>query len=270
MECWHLHPKARLFLSQHASSETIPRPAFRSQREASDYMYRSPLIVEHEKPNREITTAGTDTSRKSPKAEKGRFSFSSHRSQSHPKLPSESLVSKLTFSGSRNKFPRSTSDNSSIAEERPKSSRAGRLMKRVSNLTAGRKSTKDLNSSNELEYPEAIEEEERESRPSMVESMLHVVDIGDVNVQFPDSLLWKRRFIRIDDQGYLIFSPPSNDANVRAVSRKYHLGDFLLPTLPDAEREEMANSVVLDLKDGSCVQCACESKSAQQQVLQSE
>jgi hypothetical protein len=235
-----------------------------------DSMYRSPLIVEHEKPTRDITTSGTDMTVKSPKSEKGgRFSFSSHRSHSHPKLPTESLVSKLTFGSSRNKIPRSISDNSSLAEERPKSSRANRLMKKVSSLTAGRKSTKDL-SLPEQEHPDVIEEEGQQSAPSITESLLHVVDIGDVNVQFPDSMLWKRRFIRIDDQGYLIFSPPANDVTAKAVSRKYHLGDFKTPALPDREREEMAYSILLDMKDGSCVQCACESKAGQRHVLQSK
>ena len=45
---------------------------------------------------------------------------------------------------------------------------------------------------------------------SVAESVSHVVDIGDVNVQFPDTLLWKRRFLRIDDQGYLIFTPATS------------------------------------------------------------
>ena len=105
---------------------------------------------------------------------------------------------------------------------------------------------------------------------SISESLMHVVDIGDVNVQFPESFLWKRRFMRVDDQGFLIFSPPATDGNVRSVSRKYHLSDFKRPNLPDLEREEMAWSIILDLKDGRSIQCACQHKQSQQQVLQSE
>ncbi len=76
--------------------------------------------------------------------------------------------------------------------------------------------------------------------------------------------------MRIDDQGNLIFSPPATDGSIRTVSRKYHLGDFKRPALPDLEREEMAWSVILDLKDGRSIQCACENKNSQRQVLQSE
>src|SRR6202000_3492253 len=96
----------------------------------------------------------------------------------------------------------------------------------------------------------ALENQDLTRENSIAESLLHVVDIGDVNVQFPESFLWKRRFMRIDDQGFLIFSPPTTDGTTKSVSRKYHLGDFKRPSLPDLEREEMAWSIILDLKDG--------------------
>ncbi|RMZ92469.1 hypothetical protein DV736_g275, partial [Chaetothyriales sp. CBS 134916] len=210
--------------------------------ESSDFMHQSPLIVEHEKPpaQRETTTTSGGMMRK------GRPSLSSNTSPPHLGVPSsDSMVSKWPFGKSRHRMSRTASDNSSNAEERPRS-RTGRLMKRLTNLAGPRASTRDLLAHAELEPPEAIEEDERESRVSTSESLQHVVDIGDVNVQFPDSLLWKRRFIRIDDQGSLIFSPLDNDANMRS----------------------MAHSVVLDFKDGNCIHCACESKEMQQQVLQ--
>jgi hypothetical protein len=145
-------------------------------------------------------------------------------------------------------------------------------MKRMSNLTSSRHKqqspVKAETHQSQQSYGQDHQDMTREN--SIADSLLHVVDIGDVNVQFPESFLWKRRFMRIDDQGYLIFSPPATEGSVKSVSRKYHLGDFKRPTLPDYEREEMACSVILDLKDGRCIQCACESKQFQQQVLQSE
>ncbi|KPI38371.1 uncharacterized protein AB675_12120 [Cyphellophora attinorum] len=245
-------------------------------------LHRSPLIVEHERKNidgRAVSRGRTADPPRSPVKEKGRFSFSSYRSMtqsaSQPaRLNTADSSSKLSLS-SRAKMPRSMSDNSSLTEEKKGGSRTHRLMKRVSNLT-GRKSQKNLAAKSEVDlhreqHPETIDERmEGDDRTvtSNNESLLHVVDIGDVNVQFPDTLLWKRRFMRIDDQGYLIFSPPANDPSIRNVSRKYHLADIRTPTLPDLEREQMAWSVFLDMRDGTCIQCACESRAMQQQVLQ--
>ncbi|KIY03764.1 uncharacterized protein Z520_00455 [Fonsecaea multimorphosa CBS 102226] len=239
-------------------------------------LYRSPLIVEHEKadqPALDPALASSQPRVKSPtKSEKGRFSFSSHRSGSHTNLPrSESNLSKVSKSSHHRRHgPRSASDAASISEDKPKSSMTSRLMKRMSNLANARNrnqpATKDEVNQSQVNITQEQHDLTREN--SIAESLMHVVDIGDVNVQFPESFLWKRRFIRIDDQGFLIFSQPMTDANSKSVSRKYHLSDFKRPSLPDLEREEMAWSVLLDLKDGRCVQCACESKQAQQQVLQ--
>ncbi|RMD39798.1 hypothetical protein DV735_g5324, partial [Chaetothyriales sp. CBS 134920] len=231
-----------------------------------DFMHQSPLIVEHDKPAAlfETTPVSGEVIRK------GRPSMSSNAS--HPLVgvsSADSTASKWPFGKSRHRMSRTASDNSSVAEDQPRS-RKGRLIKRLTNLAGGRPGARDLVAHGELEPPEAIEEEERVSRVSTSESLQHVVDIGDVNVQFPDSLLWKRRFIRIDDQGSLIFSPLNNDANTRSTSRRYHLSEVRTPTLPDCEREQVAHSIMIDFKDGNCIHCACESKEMQQQVLQSK
>lgn len=238
-------------------------------------LFRSPLIVEHEKhedAGQEQSFASIRSQTKSPtKSDKGRFSFSSHRSASQVNLPrSESNKSKMSHSTNYKKHgARSISDAGSFTEEK-KSSRTSRLMKRVSNLTSSRKQSQSQ-PKEQPSHPNTIQEQKEPTRKnSFAESLLHVVDIGDVNVQFPDSLLWKRRFMRVDDQGYLIFSPPMTDAHMKSISRKYHLSDFQKPSLPDLEREEMAWSILLDLKDGRCIQCACESRHARQQVLQSK
>lgn len=238
-------------------------------------LFRSPLIVEHEKYDnlpRDQSLASVQSSTKSPtKSERGRFSFSSHRSNSNSNLPrSDSNHSRMSHASTYKKHgPRSASDTASIGEEKTKTSRTSRLMKRMSNMASSR--NKNPSVPKAQPSPRQIQEQLEATRENSVsESVLHIVDIGDVNVQFPESLLWKRRFIRIDDQGYIIFSPPMTDANMRSISRKYHLSDFKRPSLPDVEREEIAWSIVLDLEDGRCVQCACESRSAQQQVLQCE
>ena len=236
-------------------------------------LYRSPLIVEHEKHDQVLSDQKLNQPRvKSPsKSERGRFSFSSHRSTSQANLPrSESNQSKTSKSGNfrRHAF----SDAASIGEDKTKPSMTSRIMKRMSNLTNSRNKNQTPMKDEPTQCQMSVDQDHRgQARENPVaESLLHVVDIGDVNVQFPESLLWKRRFMRIDDQGYLIFSPPATDGHVKTASRKYHLGAFKRPSLPDREREEMAWSIILDMKDGICIQCACESKQSQQQVLQSE
>jgi hypothetical protein len=172
--------------------------------------------------------------------------------------------------------PLSPSDASSLAEDRQKESRTSRLMKRMSNLTGGsrRNLFASLSPNGREQMPPAPIAEHRESlteQSSLSDSLSHVVDIGDVNVQFPDTLLWKRRFMRIDDQGYLVLTPPTKETmeRNRGISRRFHLSEFKKPTLPDPEREELPWSILLDFEDGTCLQCACESRYAQNQVLRS-
>jgi hypothetical protein len=96
------------------------------------------------------------------------------------------------------------------------------------------------------------------------------VEIGEVNVQFPDTLLWKRRFIRIDNQGFLVLTPGNVDSSNRNMVKRYHLTEFKTPCIPDEERQELSNSILLDFVDGSTLQCACESRQGQAFVLQSK
>lgn len=179
-------------------------------------------------------------------------------------------------------LPRSASDSSSIAEEVVgKGSRKARLMRRMSILTKGPRRTiaSALGSATSKQEdpgtmtwqpPDLIVGHSGERSPQrlpMAESYAHVVDIGDVNIQFPDTLLWKRRFMRIDDQGFLILTPPTMEANKRGISRRFHLSEIKKPCLPALEREELPWSILLDFEDGGCLQCACESRYAQGQVL---
>lgn len=252
-------------------------------------LQRSKLTIEHERADppengptmtRDASTFSVESSVKSPQTERARPSFSSYRSDSQTRLQtSDSMASRFSMMSSKKKdkasLPRSNSDNSSLTEEKSKQSRARRLMQRVSNLsTSSRRNIAGAfsTSSKDQVTSDTITEraESDHDLASVAESVSRVVDIGDVNVQFPDTLLWKRRFLKIDDQGYLIFTPPTMERNTRNISRKFHLSEFKKPTLPDIEREEMAWSILLDLEDGSCIQCACESKYTQTQVLRSK
>jgi hypothetical protein len=106
------------------------------------------------------------------------------------------------------------------------------------------------------------------SKESEAAEAPEAVDIGEVNVQFPDALLWKRRFVRVDDQGYLVLTPANADSTQRNMVKRFHMTEFKTPCLPDEDREEMPNSIMLDLFNGSTLQCACESRQGQAFVLQ--
>ena len=241
-------------------------------------LHRSPLIVEHE------TLQQPDSEPTTPKTGKPRFSQSSDHSL--PRLPtSGSMASRISeTSGQRQKqsgnLPRSTSDKSLVGEEKSKESRKDRpsLMKRMSNLAAGpRRNLMAAFSPSVKEEVHPNQNTERKHSDARTESSLgdspaHVVDIGDVNVQFPDTLLWRRRFMRINDQGYLILTPPIRETidKTKGISRRFHLSEFKKPTLPDPEREELPYSILMDLEDGTSLQCACESRYTQTQVLRSK
>ncbi|KAL1628077.1 hypothetical protein SLS56_006007 [Neofusicoccum ribis] len=148
-------------------------------------------------------------------------------------------------------------------EEKKKGNRASRLLKRMSNsLSSSKKSLNQMMSSPVQEEPsEPIQpiQEKKESQPG--------IEIGDLNVQFPDTLLWKRRWVEIDVQGNIVLSLSKSNEQSKGITKRYHLSEFQAPFAPDQEREEMPNSVMLDFHDGRTLQCACESASGQVSVL---
>lgn len=94
------------------------------------------------------------------------------------------------------------------------------------------------------------------------------MEVGDLNVQFPDTLLWKRRCIDIDDQGYLVFKPHGGNERANGgIVKRYHLNEFQPPFAPDLDRQELPHSIILDFRDGRTLQCACQSPLAQGSTL---
>jgi hypothetical protein len=157
------------------------------------------------------------------------------------------------------------------ASEKKSGSRASRMLRRMSSsLSASRKSLGHAIS--------PTVREESEPPPSLMTSSVSqssmqpttVVEVGDVNVQFPDTLLWKRRSVRLDSQGFLVLNQAQGSKGIEksAAVKRYHLSEFRLPFVPDMELEEMPNSVVLDFVDGGGLQIACEDRGGQQRVLQ--
>ncbi|ODA77082.1 hypothetical protein RJ55_07600 [Drechmeria coniospora] len=147
-----------------------------------------------------------------------------------------------------------------------KLSRAGRFMRRLSNLSGSRTKISPPGIS-----PTVTEEnmaEHMATRPATTGSPTIVSYVGDVNVQFPDNLLWKRRCMCLDSQGFLILGTLPAQRNRQAQgTKRYHLGEFRPPYIPDVEVQELPNSVVLDFIGGTSIQIACEDRAGQMNAL---
>ncbi|KAL4785586.1 hypothetical protein BJX76DRAFT_177679 [Aspergillus varians] len=226
----------------------------------------SPLTVERgtpETPSRNPTPEPTPN-----KTELRSMSVSSAGSAKPPTVALPRSESRLSMSSRNDGYflSRSPSETSASSPEEKRESRTSRLFRRMSSITSpSRKNT--INSKNP-----AVKEEECvssvEEGPRNTLKLPAPVDIGEVNVQFPDTLLWKRRFVRIDSNGYLVLTPGNIDSSNRNIVKRYHLTEFRTPCIPDEERQELSNSILLDFLDGSTLQCACESRQGQAFVLQ--
>ncbi|TAQ89596.1 hypothetical protein B7494_g2061 [Chlorociboria aeruginascens] len=272
---------------------------------------QSPLVIDHQKAttsNETIQERRLSTSSKSSKQERRssitivrdlikdtRNSFSERRrSGQFDRISSPSIKSPSrppsTHASSALRRPVSTSSreqdtlsppptagsSSSNSEEKveKKSNRASRIIRRMSSsLSASRKSIAHSMSPTvreELEPPFGTSGASSPSQGSIAHTQ---TNIGDVNVQFPDTLLWKRRSVILDSNGFLVLSPAlTASGNVKdkanaGATRRFHLSDFRTPAVPDVEMQELPNSVVLDFMEGGGLQIACEDKAGQEMVL---
>ncbi|KAI2732492.1 hypothetical protein CBS147332_1631 [Penicillium roqueforti] len=178
--------------------------------------------------------------------------------------------------GSRPSPPsRSRTDDSvqsvSSTPEDKKPSRTSRLIRRMSSITSNsRRSIIGALSSpvKEEEYVPTLTNGSSKASESTSSRTSDAIEIGEVNVQFPETLLWKRRVMRIDEEGYVVLTPGTNDATTRNMTKRYHLTEFRTPCLPDEDMQELPNSILLDFLDGNTLQCACESRQGQASALQ--
>lgn len=212
-----------------------------------------------------------------------RPSLSSRPPSTHQNAPT---LARPSSTGSRHSI--SSRENSSIsgrptlspkssdeASEAKSGSRATRMLRRMSSgLLASRKQIAHALSPTVREETEPVASDapspNTNSQAAIVPST--AVEIGDVNVQFPDTLLWKRRCLKLDTQGNLILSQAqgSKGTEKSAVTKRFHLSEFRLPFVPDMELEEMPNSVVLDFVEGGGLQIACQDRGGQLSVLKSK
>ncbi|OAA57231.1 hypothetical protein ISF_07152 [Cordyceps fumosorosea ARSEF 2679] len=253
---------------------------------------QSPLFVSHQKPTQDFSTASIDTVTDSSKDDGRRSSVSlvrglrkDRRTISTDPVPATSpppangsFSPRMSFSsrrstGKESEEPQSPDLNDALSGGEEKSSdsklsRATRFMRRLSNLSGTRAKTTP---SPTVKSPLAPNEDLRveASRPSTTGTSPWIVSyLGDVNVQFPDNLLWKRRNMCIDSQGFLVLSAlPAPSSRAAQGTKRYHLSEFRPPYCPDVEVQELPNSVVLDFVEGTSLQLACEDRTGQVSVL---
>ncbi|KAJ4304242.1 hypothetical protein N0V88_001855 [Collariella sp. IMI 366227] len=217
-----------------------------------------------------------------------RLSISSRRSSIEQPAPTPGLSTAQTWSSGtkleaeakNNSFSdkKSGSTSSGSSSPDPKGSRASRFMRRISStLTPSRKTaTPSISPTVAEEDAAEVEAASRGSTATNAAAQAPpsiVAFMGDVNVQFPDNLLWKRRSVCLDSHGFLILSAAQGSAMMSfkdrqgAIVKRYHMSDFKPPFAPDVELQELPNSVVLDLIDGSGLQMACEDRNGQMSIL---
>lgn len=172
--------------------------------------------------------------------------------------------------------PTSITEKCESGDEKKEGNRASRLMRRLSStFSPGRKqSTTSTVTSPVLteEYAADPEKTPRAATAPPTANISKVVAImGDVNVQFPENLLWKRRTMSLDSNGFLHLSPNQGAMSSRETQlKRFHMSEFRLPYTPEMEFQELPNSICLDLKTGSGLQVALQDRISQQNVLLGE
>ncbi|KZF26661.1 hypothetical protein L228DRAFT_16526 [Xylona heveae TC161] len=190
-------------------------------------------------------------------------SLPSDRPDSSRQLSVKSRTSSSSRRGSEPKSPTANGAESTNEKEEKKSSRASRILRRMSAFSSPTKK-----SSANTTGP-SVKGEPLQDRSNQQQLPQGVQEIGEVNVQFPDTLLWKRRCLKMDGQGFISLAMAKADENSRAFTKRYHLSEFYEPAIPDLDRQELPHSVILDFQDGGgTLQCACENPTGQAQLLQ--
>ena len=122
-------------------------------------------------------------------------------------------------------------------KEEKKDSRGKRFLKRMSGIASGSKRNYGSALSPGLKEASIIEHQEpAEHAPSST------LDVGDLNIQFPDTLLWKRRHMIVDESGLLVLSPSSSERNPKIITKRFPLAEFRSPYIPDQDRQELPHS----------------------------
>ncbi|EDU48390.1 conserved hypothetical protein [Pyrenophora tritici-repentis Pt-1C-BFP] len=254
--------------SSHTDLSTPPRSASSNYAESTPLeLHQSPLIIDHQVAT--FTPMSPPRGRTEPTSPREvRSSHSREQSIAASRTSSESTWRNFGRRMSESKSVHSQEGDEKRSEKKEKkeshsgkkSSKTSKMFKRMSSSIS---SMPWKNSSSNLA---SSENDMRSTSLASLREPPPAVHVGDLNIQFPDTLLWKRRWVEIDGSGNLVLSPSKH--NEKGVTKRFHLSDFRTPYPPDQDRQELPNSVVLDFIDGRTLQCACETYIGQAQVLQ--
>lgn len=193
-----------------------------------------------------------------------------------------SLMSRLSISTHRRSVtqdtallsPTSAGEKSESGDEKKEGNRASRLMRRLSSTFSPKKSGPAATSPilpEESNEPENAVPVQSMATPVAPAAGSMVTYMGDVNVQFPENLLWKRRSMTLDPNGFLHLTPAQGAVSARErQSKKFHMSEFKNPYAPEIEVQELPNSVCMDFLSGSGLQFAFQDRAGQLNGLQSK
>lgn len=171
--------------------------------------------------------------------------------------------------------PTSAGEKSESGDEKKEGNRASRIMRRLSS-TFSPKKTGPATTSPTLPEEGFVETEKANpprsmTAPAAPTAGAMVACMGDVNVQFPENLLWKRRSMSLDSNGFLHLTPSQGAVSARErQSKRFHMSEFKSPYAPEIEVQELPNSVCLDFLSGSGLQFAFQDRAGQLNGLQSK
>lgn len=205
-------------------------------------------------------------------------------------LQSSSLLSRLSINTRHKSIsqdssllsPVSVAEKNESPDEKKEGNRASRLMRRLSStFSPSRKQSTSTVTSPILPEEDAFDPEKTPQAPRAMTAPVTpqpqaqanniVAVMGDVNVQFPENLLWKRRTMSLDANGFLHLSPAQGAISSRERQlKRFHMSEFQTPYTPEMEFQELPNSVCLDFKTGSGLQIALQDRVGQQNVLLGE
>ncbi|KAF2162154.1 hypothetical protein M409DRAFT_27537 [Zasmidium cellare ATCC 36951] len=192
--------------------------------------------------------------------------FGRHRQASSPAL--DDFPPPPSSSRNQSQMSLASNDENVAPKE---GGRTSRFFKRMSTIPFGaskRKSTAQSNSTTSLASSDGGNKPSQRISVTAEKDTPPAVVVGDLNVQFPDSLLWKRRIVTINDSGFLQFAiAQAMDIHKGVALKKFALTDFKPPYAPDPDSQELPYSVVMEFHDGTTLQAACEDAMTQRQVL---
>lgn len=195
-----------------------------------------------------------------------------------------SLMSRLSISTRRKSItqdtallsPTSAGERSESGDERKEGNRASRIMRRLSSTFSPKKPGPAATSPTLAEESNVVEKvipaqimTAPATAPAAFTAGSMVACMGDVNVQFPENLLWKRRSMSLDSNGFVHLTPAQGAVSARErQSKRFHMSEFKVPYAPEIEVQELPNSVCLDFLSGSGLQFAFQDRAGQLRGLQ--